>query len=289
MLLQPSIYYYHYRNQDIPYTVWRNDDDAVVEAILFLGTVQVGKLPEWIATQCPPRTAIVQGAPHWHAKAEGSDIPAFVRGFTESAYANIMNDFCINSPVVIADSQAAPAVISLLADLQHDCGQLILLQPLGLNAREYGKTDTERITTLKKRILSNARHQFLSFMSDKRLRYSHRLLRKIVNSSSSSAIMQYTAGLRYDILPELRQLHASLNITVICGAHDTLFPANEIRENLQIHDLAIEIMTVASVPHSSLASRQGKRLLTRAFEVLEKQGTASKLTSKHSSCQHKTP
>ena len=257
---------YIYRDTNIPYVIYSNTDEPTIETILFLGTVQVGKLPKWVAELCPTRTAVVQGAPHWNAKADGSDIPAFVRGFTKSAFANVFRAFSVSSPIVIADSQAAPAVVSLFASSRYDWSKLVLLQPLGLTVKAYGNSSKERATTLKRRVVSNARYQLLPLLYDKRLRYNHKLLNKTVNMRDTKATAQYTAGLKYDIVPELAKLYnVNQNIVVICGEYDKLFPASEIRKSLRKSNVSLKITTVKKVPHSPLASRQGGKLLNEAF------------------------
>lgn len=257
---------YIYGDTDIPYVIYSNTDESTIETILFLGTVQVGKLPKWTSELCPPRTAVVQGAPHWNAKADGSDIPAFVRGFTESASANIFRVFKVSLPVIIAESQAAPAVVSLFASSRYDWSKLVLLQPLGLTVKAYGNSSKERATTLKRRVVSNARYQLLPLLYDKRLRYNHKLFNKTVNMRDTKATAQYTAGLKYDIVLELaKSYNVNRNIVVICGEYDKLFPASEIRESLRKSNVSLKITTVKNVPHSPLASRQGRKLLNEAF------------------------
>ena len=261
---------YFYDNKEIPYNIWFSDDSPTVDAVVFLGTVQVGKLPQWVAEQCPPKTAVIQGAPHWHAKEDGSDIPKYMFHYTESAFKSIIGCRSVKQLSIIADSQAAPGVIRLfsLDKYRSYMKIMVLLQPLGLTATIYDDTDKHRMALFKKRILQNRYHQLSSLLLDRRLRYNHRLLNKMVNFKDTKATMQYSSGLRYNSLPDLQKLlQYSSNVKIVCGGNDRIFPASEIEANLRRNDMAIDVVSVRGVPHSPLATKQGTRLLNKAFEI----------------------
>lgn len=80
---------------------------------------------------------------------------------------------------------------------------------------------------------------------------------------------QYNSGLKHNALPDLRKL-LSLNkeITIICGAEDELFPAHEIEASLKREVLKVPVKKVSGVPHSPLATKQGNKLLQKAFSLL---------------------
>jgi len=48
-----------YESQPIYYHVWLSDMSSPITTIVFLGTVQIGRLPAWIAYRCPPGVAVV--------------------------------------------------------------------------------------------------------------------------------------------------------------------------------------------------------------------------------------
>lgn len=105
---------YTFKGGVIHYDTWLSGEISQVKIVLFLGTGQVGKIPEWIVRQCPQDTLVIQGAPHWLAKDDGSDIPDFMNHFTKDTLDNI-SAALNHQVVVIADSQAVPAVIKLLS------------------------------------------------------------------------------------------------------------------------------------------------------------------------------
>jgi pimeloyl-ACP methyl ester carboxylesterase len=264
-------YVHTYENRPIPYTVLSNSDgSSPIGTIIFLGTVQVGKLAEWVMEGCPPNTIVVQGAPHWFAESDGSDIRNYVFDFTEQAFKILLKNFPITKAHVIAESQAVPGVLGLFAQGKYASylKKMTLLQPLGLNSTAYQGTDTQRVETLRRRIAANFLYQVAPFILDKRLRYNHRLLRKIVGISlrDAKARAQYGTGLSYDAIPDLKRLYAlQKDVVVICGNNDKLFPPAEISALLARNKMHIEVRTVKGVPHSPLATRYGQRLLAVAL------------------------
>lgn len=264
---------YLYQGKPIDYSVWLTSNDKTINTIVFLGTVQIDKLPEWVAQACPPKTAIVQGGPYWHAKPDGSDIPDFMIGYTKSALKEIESQYTISSLNIIADSQAVAAVIRIFTLKQYfpTLKSLVLLQPLGLNPNAFKGPENERIATLKRRVARNAYHQIPSLMFDSRLRYNHRLLGKIASLRDTRVRAQYSSGLGHSALPDLKKLtKLGASVTIICGAKDKMFPADEIEPSLKQEGIAIPVVSVHSVPHSPLATKQGLKLLNAAFSSLLK-------------------
>jgi len=265
---------YAYGAKRIPYSVWYTSTLETVKTVIFLGTVQVGKLAEWVVADSPPGTVVIEGAPHWHAKDDGSDMHQYMYDFTEDAFVNVVKTFSLNRSEqvnVIADSQASPAIIRLFLTKRYKPYRraLVLLQPLGLNRSAYPGESTERLENFKNRIAANARHQLLPIFTDSRLRHNHRTLLKTVGIRNAKAEGQYSSGLACDSTNDLRHLYATnKDIIIICGEQDKLFPPNEIRDTLRKHDIGIDIQLVPRVPHSPLATKYGQRLLTKAFSYL---------------------
>lgn len=263
---------YKYDNKQIEYSVWFTSDSKALDTLVFLGTVQIDKIPKWVAESCPPQTAIVQGAPHWHAKDDGSDLPDYMFGFSESALRSLGKDYAFNSLNVIAESQAVPTVIRLflLDEFSPHLRGAIFLQPLGCNPKIFAGTDQDRMEQLKIRVAKNASHQLTSLLIDSRLRYNYRLLSKTVSFGDPKSIAQYSSGLKYNSLPELKHLlRQGKKITIICGAKDKIFLADEIRTSLKDAGLKVPVQTIKGVPHSPLATKQGMKLLKAAFSELD--------------------
>lgn len=267
-LAHEKVLEYSYDGKTISYSIWHTELHSHVDTVIFLGTVQIGKLPEWVAQYCQPGTVIVQGAPHWHAKDDGSDMPAYMFGFTHSAFRAIIDTFQIETVNVIADSQATPAVLQLFRQepFTQYLHKLVLLQPLGFNQSSFAGNPAAGIAEFKKRIIKNAYHQVPALLTDKRLRHNHRLLSKKVRFSDEKARAQYGSGLTHDATPDLKQLLlGNSNVRIICGENDEIFPASELKTTLHDRGINVEVGIVKSAPHSPLGTNHGRRLLEAAF------------------------
>lgn len=263
-------YTYEYDGKKISYKIWFSDEGSVIDTVIFLGTVQINKLVQWVAESCPPRIAVIQGAPHWLAKDDGSDIPNYMFRYTKNSFDRLAADFELKGLNIIADSQAVPGVISLFLQDNYKSyvKNMVLLQPLGLNADSFAGTDSQRIEIFKNRIIKNTYHQLPDLLLDSRLRYNHRLLSKTVSFRDSKVRAQYNNGLKHDSLPNLKELvRNNKNISIVCGEKDKIFKADEIRKNLNQSNLPIKVVTVKNIPHSPLASRKGLMLLSKAFTL----------------------
>jgi pimeloyl-ACP methyl ester carboxylesterase len=262
---------YRYNDKTVEYSLWRAGSSKVIRTIIFLGTVQIDKHPEWIAEQSPDGTIVVQGAPHWLASDDGSDIPEFMFQFTKEVFKTILATNETNDLRIIADSQAAPGVLNWLADTDiKSVTQLALLQPLGLNAAVFSGTLAKRVELFKIRIAKNFRYQLRALLSDRRLRYNHRLILKTLGYKNSKIDAQYGSGLQHDSTDDLKKIAtSSIRIVIICGQHDMMFPADEIEQTIRKSNVAIPIVIVPGVPHSPLATKNGMRLLVKAFEYLQ--------------------
>ncbi len=271
--MQKHTFDYHYDGTRIPYSVWFSDSSDRVDMVIFLGTVQINKLPEWVAGKCPPRTAVVQGAPHWYAKPDGSDMSDFILYYTANAFSNIVATKKVTKVNAIGESQAAAAALLLFALIDGNeqyLRDMVLIQPLGFSKRVFCGTAEERVALFKKRIIKNGSRQLARLLLDRHLRYNHLQLSKMVNLKDPVCAAQYNSGLAFDVSAELRKLHElGHNIHIVCGAKDTIFPAREIRDSLRAESVPIEVTEVKGAPHSPLATKQGTRLLNQALELLK--------------------
>lgn len=271
--LQIYDFSYEYADQAIHYRIWLAGHNVPVKTVLFLGAVQIGKLPAWVAQNCPDGTAVVQGAPHWLASDDGSDIPAFMDCFTKEAFARVLASFPCNDELhIIAESQAAPCVVGVLAansDYASRVRLVALLQPLGLNSASFGSTIDQRSDTFKRRTAKNLRHQIPALLHDSRLRYNHRQMLRIVGYDNTKSNAQYGTGLACDASADLQRLHAmSMPMVIVSGGNDMLFPPHEIRATLARGQLDIPLVIVPGIPHSPLAAKQGLRLFRTALNYI---------------------
>lgn len=261
---------YVYNGSRIEAAVWFTPGKAKAKTIVLLGTVQVGVLAKWVAEKCPPNTVIVEGAPHWLAQDDGSDMTEFMFQFTRRAF-DFIHEQQLSITHVLTDSQATPAAIKLLLLKKYNTQlqTVVMLQPVGLNARSYGNSHSERLRALRKRVAANARYQLPALITDPKLRHNHRLLSRAVGRGGDKTWQQYTAGLAYDSSRDIKELALhNKRLVIICGEYDRLFPASEITATLAEIKVDIPVRTVAGVPHSPLATRQGNKLLQQALAYI---------------------
>lgn len=270
--IREADYLHAYKHMPTPYTIWSNQrGDDPIETIVFLGTIQIGELGKWVAESCPPNTIVVQGAPHWTAQDDGSDIPEYMLDFTNSVFDTLLKKFSITKVHIIAESQAAPAVLYLFGQKAYipSLKKLTLIQPLGLNARAYSGTEAQRVETFKRRIVANFIYQLTALVIDARLRHNHRTVGRITGGArlhNPKARAQYGSGLAHDATSSLKVLYEHhKEIVIICGTKDKLFPPTEIAATLAANGIDIPLRTIKGVPHSPLATRYGQRLLRAAF------------------------
>lgn len=248
--------------------VWLSPHTTRIDTLLMLGTVQVGKLAEWVATACPPGAIVVEGAPHWLAKADGSNIPQFMAEYSRQSLQFVLQAYKPKNLHVIAESQAVPGTLMTLRDAscRKHVSSITLLQPLGFNTAAFGQTDAQRIQTFKRRISQNMRHQIRALLSDSRLRYNHRQLLRTVDVKSAEALAQYASGLSYNAIPDLQYMHNKhVPVRIVCGHNDTIFRPAEIQNTITQNNIAITIAAIPGIPHSPLATRLGMSLLRAAL------------------------
>ena len=264
-----EVFSFYYEGTKIPCKIHFSDTDATVTTVLFLGTVQIGKIPHWIASKCPPGTAIIQGAPHWRARADGSTIPDFMFQYTIQSFNFLRSIKNLDFLKVIADSQAAPGVISLFAMNAYRTylNTLVLLQPLGLNNEQYAG-DKPALSVFKNRLALNTKHQLAPFLIEHKLRYNHYLIATKTGLISKKSSAHYGAGLNHNAIAELKTLYTLHNrIEIIVGQYDALFPVHEIQRSLNLAKISIVVTTVPGVPHSPLATKHGRKLLEAALDL----------------------
>lgn len=264
-------FWYEYNAERIDYSIWLSKNTTDIKTILFLGTVQIGKLPVWVANACPPGTIVVQGAPHWLAKEDGSDIAEFMHRFAHETLESILRTYSIKKVAIIAESQAVPSILRLATTNPAYITRVVALQPLGFNANAFTGNSSERARLFLKRIKLNFRYQRHTLPVDRRLAHNMVQMLRTVGINNARSNAQYAAGLTYDTTIDAEKLqNLGVPLAIICGDYDQLFPVDEIEATLQQKNIPIPVITVPNVPHSPLAARQGIKLLLAAFDYINK-------------------
>lgn len=262
---------YAHEGSSVPYRIWHKDGDGTIPLVVFLGTIQIGALAEWVAELCPPNSFVIEGAPHWLGGDTEAEVAAFMFRYTQETFRAICDLYAVEHVNVIAESQAVPGVLKLFAE--HEFGMLLnalsLVQPLGLNQAAFGGNSQERMDEFHRRLRKNLLHQIPALVTDGKLRHNHRLLYGTIKKDQQKHHKQYSSGLSYDALPSLCTIcRIHQNIVIVCGEKDEIFPGEEVRDALSQHGLYLEVRKVHGVPHSPLATKWGQKLLSEAIESL---------------------
>ena len=252
-----------YNSRAIPCEILFTSDDMSFDTILLLGSGQVDHVFHRVAQLCLPHIAVVQGAPHWLITEDNAN--DFMATFVKQALDYLLTH-TQNQLHIIAESQAAPPTIFYCAQPEYAprLRQLTLIQPLGLT-HNYYQSRRRAITLFWRRVLKNMLHHFGSLLTDKYMRRNYRTVMKRVDLANTTIQHQFTHGLSVNSFTELQQIHHHNRHIIISGKHDALFPPHIIKQNLTKYQLPISLTTVPQVAHSSLATRQGHRLLTIAL------------------------
>lgn len=259
---------FQYKGKPIDFEVWQTGSDRPT-AVLFLGAAQTGRLAEWVARHCPPSTIVVQGLPHWLVDDE--DISIFAIKYTQEAFRAVISHYKLQEASILVESQATPSVIKLFAveDLKDHLGDLVLVQPLGLNHSIFSSA-LDPFSLFLSRTAHNAKYQWRQLLD--RMFYSNaRQLSRHLDLRDPMFRTHYTTGLQQDIALELKKLHdqGERRIAIICGANDKLFAPEEISRTLEQYNIDISIQQIPGIPHSPLTTRQGLKLLRTAFANLK--------------------
>ena len=253
-----------YDSRAIPCEILFTSNDLSFDTILFLGSGQVDHVFHRVAQICPPHIAVVQGAPHWLISENNAN--DFMATFVKQALDYLLTH-TQNQLHIIAESQAAPPTIFYCAQPEYAprLSQLTLIQPLGLT-HNYYQSHRRVIKLFQRRVVKNMLHQFGSLVTDKYMRRNYRTVMKRVDLANTTIQHQFTHGLSVNSFEELQQIyHHNCCVAIISGKHDALFPPRVIKQNLAKYQLPIPVIHVPRVAHSSLATRQGHRLLTIAL------------------------
>lgn len=265
MKIEKYSFEFQYGSKTVPYSIYTNDDWKDIKRVLLLGTLQLASSAKAVVKRMPPGTAVVQGAPHWVAKKDGSDIMEFVFGYTDHAIDSVLKHNG-HAPIhVIADSQAAPGAIYYAIDRTDQLARLSLVQPLGLNAHAFTGDSKNRAHILNKRGNATIRQQIRYAHIDSAIvRYHAQIFFYLIrNTLNGVAEAQYGAGLARSSVYDLKRITGKLPISIIACQHDKIFPPSELALTLRENNINdIEFIIAKGLPHSLLASRGGRRLLS---------------------------
>ena len=254
-----------YDSRAIPCEILFTSDDLSFDTILFLGSGQVDHIFHRVAQICPPNIAVVQGAPHWLITEDNAN--DFMATFVKQALDYLLAHAQTPQLHIIAESQAAPPTIFCCAQPEYipRLSQLTLIQPLGLT-HNYYQSRRRVIKLFQRRITKNILRQFGSLLTDKYMRRNYRTVMKRVNLTDTIIQHQFVHGLSVNSFKELQQIYRhNRRVVIISGKQDALFPPCAIKQNLTKYQLPIPVICVPRIAHSSLATRQGYRLLTIAL------------------------
>ena len=254
-----------YSSHPIPCEILFTSDDMSFNTILFLGSGQVDQIFHRVAQLCPPNIAVVQGAPHWIINENNAN--DFMAAFVKQTLDYLLAHVQIQQINIIAESQATPPTIFYCAQPEYlsRLRTLILIQPLGLTSNYYQRHQ-HIIKLFRRRMTKNMLHQLGSLLTDKYMRGNYRTVMKRVNLTNTTIQHQFAHGLSVNSFKELQQIcHNNHHIVIISGKHDALFPPRLIQQNLAKYQLPIPVIRVSRAAHSSLATRQGYRLLKIAL------------------------
>lgn len=265
MKIQKHNLVFQYRSKSVPYSIYTNGKWDSITRILLMGTLQAASSAKTVIRNMPLGTAVIQGAPHWVAKADGSDITEFVFGYTAHAIDSVLRRNGRAPLHLIADSQAAPGAIYYAMSHLNQLTRLTLIQPLGLNAHVFTGDAKNRTRILNTRGNATIRQQLSHIPTETAIIRNHlRVVWYLArNTHNGVAEAQYGAGLARSTISDLKQIAGKLPIRIIVGEYDKIFPPAELAQSLSENDINdIEFIIAKGLPHSLLASRVGKRLLT---------------------------
>lgn len=253
-----------YGSHTISCEILFTSDDMSFDTILLLGSGQVDHIFHRVAQICPSRMAVIQGAPHWLINEDNAN--DFMAAFIKQALDYLLAHTQTQQLHIIAESQAAPPTIFCCAQPEYvpRLSQLTLIQPLGLT-HNYYQSRRRVIKLFQRRVVKNMLHQFGSLLTDKHMWRNYRTVMKRVNFTNITIQRQFVHGLSVNSFSDLQQIHHNRHIVIISGKQDALFPPRVIKQNLTKYQLPIPVICVPGVAHSSLATRQGYRLLKIAL------------------------
>jgi pimeloyl-ACP methyl ester carboxylesterase len=266
-----------YGQKVIPFHFWSHSNDGIapIDAVIFLGTSQTGRIAKWVAGNAPTGTVVVEGLPHKEADRSAHDLKEFARDYTSAAFLAVLKECNISSAHVIAESQGAPGAIWVALDYVDHVKNVALIAPLGFSAHILGSSPEKRLKELKRRAFQSSLQFAQSPLYNVRNAYLSLLMLNAVLFDAQWKVsgQKYAVGASHDLredcyklVDQLRQRGSSL--TFILGERDKLFPPAEIVASLKEAGIGPANIIILKTSHASLAIRDGKHILRRAIEAV---------------------
>ncbi len=212
---------HHYIAIDTTARVTYVTPPLAVDTIVFLGVGQTGKNLTKISRLVPDNVATVGAFPYHrftHQHLEKESVHCVLK---------VIETLGTKKYHVIAESQAAPAVVAAAYQYPDHFRSVTLLQPLGFNKSALGDTSDQRYHELlrRSRLFWKHSHQSLRIAGNRTtlyeiIKYSLLSLRRIRSD--------YTIGANQDVSEQAIKLAYKLPVTIYAAEYDSLFPYSEI-------------------------------------------------------------
>lgn len=262
---------YAYDDKQIEYTYWSTPRSSNTLTLFFLGVAQINELPKWVAEHCPNDMIVIQGAPLWNARKDGSDTVDFMFAYIKNVFEHICRSHDFDSINIIAESQSAPGTAWLFSQPEYNerVKQIVLVQPLGLTRHVFGASVDDAAKVLTQRARRNLQYQLKAFLFEPRHRHSFRVVTKHVDLKKAVPKAQFGSGLLYDASPDFKRLSDVYPcIVIVCGENDKLFPPSELVSSLERYNIPMRVKTVPRISHETFVSKDGLQLLREALSIL---------------------
>lgn len=261
---------YKYNGKTIRFKYYCKTKSSPIDTLLFLGTGQRGKLPLWTAQAATHGTAVVEGAPHWHARDDAKDLYEFMAAYSDAAFDTVINKLHLKKVNIIGESQAVPGLLHTAIRFPERIGTICLIAPLGFSSDYFGNNNLNRVKTLQKRALQTMTQRPQSPFYDSKNIYLMGMLFVIIlrGLKSGAAQNQYAKGLAYDSRTELETLlKNNVPIHIFLGSEDTVFRSQEISEALKRYSDFdnLKLYSLQEATHASLGTRGGNKTLLTAI------------------------
>lgn len=275
--IQRTPTHFEYRSKRIGFSLWSNLlPGQKPDVAILLGAGQIEPLPRMVAKRSGPGVVVIGGVPHWHARADASEVADFTYCYFESAYRAALATFHVPSLHILAESQAAPAGLLLAGKLKEAVRNVALIRPLGFSVEAYGENPEERLKTFRRRILRTMLQHRQSILYDPRnFVATATLTRAMLREPSLKSLNQkYAAGISYDSTKDLEQAaeirdKTGNTISIILGGKDKMFPATEVQATLKnLHIPQVEVVVLPGASHSPISIRDSQKVLKTSLDML---------------------
>lgn len=240
----------------VQFSIKRNINPTV---IVFLGIGQAGYNFRHVSEYTADCVAIVEALPYQKMNRDK------MNDISINAVINIVKKIGKKKLTVVAESQAAPAIVYAAQRAPKLFEQIVLLAPLGLNPQIFGDTKKQH-----RKILTDRSKAFW--------REPERSLRDKANRETLREIIKLSLPRIHRINPDLahagsqniiavtKKVASTLPLAVFAGEHDVHFPYREISPNLTGSNVKLEF--VKDGIHLNRATARGMKELNDLIQTL---------------------